>query len=344
VISTSANAAFDPLTRLNEIIRTRRLAKLARERDQRQLWTEDEHHHETIRAKLNGLVENSQFFNFSRCGLDAQIFVCKSCGERHEFKYRCTLKWCPRCQWQLAEVKKKFLVEWAKNVPDPLHMILTQKNWKILTRKKLDWLTERSAMLRASKCFKKVRGGCVSVEVTNIGNGWHPHNHWLLDVDWIDYGAVRRTWSKLVGQEDSSCEFVRVKNSDFVQEVCKYVVEGSEMASWDAELIAEFVLAVRGKRFFTPFGNLRKAGEQIRAILRQQAGEGFTCECGSSQFRFTTELDEEVGEIERDAKREKKLAKALTRKLPCPTADVEGPALFADYDSPGKATLSALAR
>jgi len=76
-----------------------------------------------------------------------------------------------------------------------------------------------------------------------------------------------------------------------VKEVSKYVVEGSEIAKWDGNLINQFVTAIRGRRFFTSFGTLRKLAPQIKEQLAFAAREKFKCECGSRSFKFGGQSD-----------------------------------------------------
>jgi hypothetical protein len=63
------------------------------------------------------------------------------------------------------------------------------------------------------------------------------------------------------------------------------------MASWPAEQILEFVVAVRGRRFFFPFGSLFHMGPSIRAELRSLENHDSDCDCGCNDFRFQDETD-----------------------------------------------------
>lgn len=273
------------------------IARRQAEANQRQLWAEQDDFHETIRSKLEGLCETNQFANFSRCGLEDIYRTCKSCGAVETIQYRCSLKWCPRCQWWLTERRKKILALWASRVTQPKHLVLTQKNFPVLTGKKLRAHTRALARMRRSKSFKSVKGGCVSVEMTNENRGWHLHSHWLLDARWLDMKAVSTTWGKLVGQEFAVCKIMDVRERDYLQEVTKYVVTGSEMARWDANQIHEFVTAVRGRRFFFAFGSLFKQGPAVRAELRGQAAPTGECECGCNQFRWQDELSVRIAAL-----------------------------------------------
>jgi Replication protein len=270
-----------------------------RERAQRTLWREDDDHKETIRSKLDGLLETNQFFNFARCGREQVFRTCRGCRAVEVFDYRCSLKWCPRCQWFLTERRKKILGLWASRISQPKHLVLTQKNFPTLTRKKIREHTRALSKMRRAKCFNSVKGGCVSVEITHEGRGWHVHSHWLLDVRWLDMPAVSQSWGHLVGQEYAICKVMDVRERSYLQEVTKYVCEGSAMSRWAPELILEFVTAIRGRRFFFPFGSLFKLGRSIREEIAAGAPGARACGCGCCDFIIETETSAVLAEVRR---------------------------------------------
>ena len=287
--------------RISQIIRMRAAAKRTREFQQRALLPENDDFHETIRAKLDGLWDCSQFWNFSKCGHEKIYRTCKSCGDTQEFPYRCSLKFCPRCQWWITERRRRLIAKWSSRITQPKHLVLTQQNFPILTRKRFSEHTKALAKMRRSKCFATVRGGCVSVEVTNESRGWHVHSHWLIDCRWLDMPEVSKTWAKLVGQTFAIVKIKDARARDYLQEVSKYVCEGSELAGWPAEQILEFVTAIRGRRFFFPFGSLFQEGRAIRAKLKAENSQSTTCDCGCCDFRFEDEITATLREI-REAK------------------------------------------
>jgi hypothetical protein len=78
------------------------------------------------------------------------------------------------------------------------------------------------------------------------------------------------------------------------------VCDGSELAKWRAEHLLEFVLAIKGRRFFFPFGTLFDQQKSLRRELA--AAESFTepCNCGSTDFYWR----DEIATILADAKRQ----------------------------------------
>lgn len=283
-----------------QVVRERAKAKVERERKQRTLWQEQEDWHETIRSKLDGLFEDNQFLNFSRCGQEDFTCTCTNCGSTRQFKYQCSLKWCPRCQWRRVKQRQKLLGLWVTKIKQPKHLVLTQRNFLVMTPSVIRKHRIALAKMRRTRCFEKVKGGCVSVEVTNEGRGWHLHSHWLLDVRWLDMPSVSRTWAKLVDQDFAIVKVMDCRERSYLTEVTKYVCSGAEMAGWEASKIHEFVRAVKGKRFFFPFGSLFKEQSAIRRALNAEEKEPMMCECGCGKFHFKNALDAEVAAILRE--------------------------------------------
>ena len=276
-----------PPRSLREIILERSRARTQRKRAQRELIPEDELHHATIRDKLEPLNSTSQFLNFAKCGSEEIRFRCRSCQKMHEFFYRCSLRWCPRCAWKITEERKKILRLWANQIQQPKHLVLTMRNFDVLTKRELRFFKSRLLRMRHWKIFSRVRGGCCSLEITNEGRGWHLHAHLLLDVRYLDMENISRKWARALGQKFAIVKIKDVRGTDYVNEVSKYVVEGSELAKWPAEKINEFVRAIRGIRFFNSFGSLKAAAPAIRAALEHDAREKFKCDCGARDFDFS---------------------------------------------------------
>jgi hypothetical protein len=109
--------------------------------------------------------------------------------------------------------------------------------------------------------------------------------------------AVSMSWTGLVGQEFAIVKIKDARDQDYLQEVTKYVAEGSELAKWPAEHLLEFVTAIRGRRFFFAFGSLFKMGREIRAEILQSKAPSAVCDCGASDWMFETEEQTVLNEI-----------------------------------------------
>jgi len=291
---------------LQTLIRERARARRDRERAQKSLLDDNDCFHETIRTKLAGLLDSTQFWNFSRCGQEKVFRTCKSCQATEAFEYHCSLKWCPRCAYRVTATRKKLIGLWASKITQPKHLVLTQKNFPVLTRRSIREMTRNLYHMRRRKSFAAVKGGCVSVEITNEKRGWHLHSHWLLDCRWLNMTAVCSDWSSLVGQDFAIAKVKDCRNEQYLQEVSKYVVEGSELAKWPADQVNEFVRAVKGLRFFFSFGSLFKLAPEIRRELFATAPPSPVCDCGCSDFAYEDEATAICHDIERLNRRKRR--------------------------------------
>lgn len=138
--------------------------------------------------------------------------------------------------------------------------------------------------LRHRKFWKgKVKGGVAAIEVTNTGNGWHPHLHAVIDCRWLadkeieprpfwsreekakafEAGArsVEKVWAKLLKQPTASIFIKRANKHTILKEVVKYSIKGSDLASCGGE-IAQLIDAMEGTRLLTTFGSVFGIGEE----------------------------------------------------------------------------------
>ena len=287
---------------LRTLIRARLRARVEAEKKQGQLLDNLDDFAETIRVKLSGLLETNSFWNFSRCGREEIYKTCENCGDLQKIPYRCNLKWCPRCQQRIGRIRRNLISLWARRIKQPKHLVLTHRNFSVLTRKSIRSHTRSLAKMRRAKCFSDVRGGCCSTEITHEGRGWHVHAHLLLDVRWLDMKQVSIAWGKLVGQDFAIVKVKDVRDKEYLQEICKYVVEGSELAKWEPNLINQFVQAIRGLRMFNSFGTLRECAPEIRRELFAMKPQAEPCQCGCEKFHYETEehaLIHEIGQMEK---------------------------------------------
>lgn len=261
-----------------------------------QLREDDRNLHGLIVTKLATVIERydipNWFVNLSKCGKHQGTITCRTCNTDRPLVYRCSQKWCPNCNWTITQARAERLREWAKAIRRPMHLVLTQRNFKELTPGKLQEHTDNLRKIRARepmasrarapltggvdsgkrlrKWVKKtvINGGCVSVEVTNkTGEGWHLHSHWLIDSGFISMGELSKAWAELVGQEFAIVHYNDNKDKNFVSEVCKYVCKPAEMVSWTALEILAFIESSRHRRFFFTFGSLTKMRKGIEASL-----------------------------------------------------------------------------
>lgn len=282
---------------LQQKILQRKRARFQREKAQTELLPVRMLHKESVAAKLIGIGSGQQLNNFQRCGVEQLYCTCENCGKTEVFYYNCNRKWCPLCAVRLAKIRAEKLKLWARTIDQPKHLVLTMRNFAVLTRPKIRQFQKALLQLRKQKLWHSVRGGCASLEITNGKEGWHLHAHLLLDVRWLDMEDLSLHWGKLIGQEFGIVKIKDCRGTDYLAEVSKYVAKGSELATWSGEQLWEFICAIRGCRFFFAFGSLFKMTKEIRRQLNELKGGGKVCPCGCGKFLIDTEASAVLREI-----------------------------------------------
>jgi hypothetical protein len=251
---------------------------------------------ESLLTKVNGLIDVQVFRHLEACG-QTQIFrTCTSCGDWTSFWSHCNLKFCPVFNWRIARRRAELLRAWSLTITQPKHVVLTTKNHRVLTKREVRLFQSAFGRLRRSKFFAAVKGGCVSIEITNEGSGWHVHGHILCDVRYLDVKELAIRWGKLVGQSFGVVYVKDCRGSSYLHEVAKYCVKPAQMVSWHPEEIAQFIRTVSGCRLFATFGSLFKLRSVITAQLAQDKPEPQPCQCGCEDFAWSSEEAEVVRE------------------------------------------------
>lgn len=260
-------------------------------------------HWESVRAKLDGIASGPQWDNFNRCGQEEFFRTCRCCGAVETFTYRCSLKWCPHCNWRITEERQKKIRAWQLFTTQCKHVVLTKRNTNVFTKKMLGQFIKDLYRLRRSKFWSNVRGGTCSIEITNEERGWHLHAHILADGDWIDGGQLAILWRKILGQDVAIVKVLDAREKDYSRECAKYVVKGSTLAAWPGDEIWQFLNAIRGRRMFFQFGSMLKHKAEVAKILSLEKEKKKGCDCGSFDFVFESQADVVLNQIRKEARR-----------------------------------------
>jgi len=126
---------------------------------------------------------------------------CAHDGFKKVVPIRCKGRTCAECRsrefFRLGEQYRQAL----KSVQWPNFLTIAPKNVENLTQ---DYLRLFHAavkkVLRRKYWRESIRGGVVFSETTNIGNGWHPHMHGLVDASWIDPVALANELTEVLGR------------------------------------------------------------------------------------------------------------------------------------------------
>lgn len=214
------------------------------------------------------------------------------CGSQVEGHKRCKKRWCPRCAPVIAAERNMRLQGAVEKMRWPLFLTLTQRNTATITPALMRQMRRNFGKLRHRKWWKKnVKGGVATIEITNIGNGWHPHLHAVIDCRWLsvkttepqdwspkgDWKArcelaaseVGAVWAKLCGQELASIKIKRANKHTILKEVVKYALKGSDVADMKGK-VGEMIRAMEGTRLMTTFGTVYRVSPEERRLLRNK--------------------------------------------------------------------------
>lgn len=230
---------------------------------------------EAVRMRLEREGEIELANKLAKCGLPVPL-VCTHCGLGKVVETRCKKRWCPSCAWSVQRERlDRFggavdLMQW------PLFITLTMRNSGDVEC--VRELRRRWGMMRRRKLLKeKVLGGVASIEVTNRGNGWHPHLHVIADCEWLalhtpaprwDESEAVRTqkrehakleitalWQQVIGDTDAITWIKRVKDESFLRYCLKYSVKGSTLIECK-DAIGPLIKVMERSRLVSAFGCL----------------------------------------------------------------------------------------
>lgn len=203
--------------------------------------------------------------------------VCLDCTGIVSTVTRCRKRWCPCCASLLSYERQMRYGRAASMLRWPLHITLTILNVTTITSETLRLLLHGFRKLRQRRLWRDtVTGGWVNLEVTNRGNGWHPHLHILADVQWLALQTreprrcdsrdtklrlcreaateLSDEWANIVGQETASVKSRRCAGEEAAREVMKYAVKPGDLLRCKGSA-SELIRALKGRRLFRPFGN-----------------------------------------------------------------------------------------
>jgi hypothetical protein len=254
-------------------------------------WSEHVIQAESIVAKLREAGRFDLSDPLAACHTHKSMLECTACHKAKPFYNRCELGHCPLCQPRLSRERKKSIEWWTHHVSQPKHVVLTVRNSATFTKAYVQSFKAAWNKLRRSALAANWTAGFYSLEVTNEGKGWHLHLHALIDARWIDAKALAIKWAKLTGQDFAIVKVKDVRQADYLSEVTKYAVKGSQLASWSPSDIAAYIDAMNGVRTFGVFGALYGLRTKWRDFLDTLQKEMPACECGCSTYYVLTEAE-----------------------------------------------------
>jgi hypothetical protein len=267
---------------------------------QTELWSKATHHKLSVVSKLLSISRFDLAIALQDCHTRTSYALCNGCRRVTSFMNRCERHYCPECQPRLSRDRRQSVEWWAKEIGEPKHVVLTIRNMPVLTKAAVKTFKACFVRLRRSAFARAWRGGFYRLEVTNESKGWHLHLHALIDCGWINQRHLADSWAKIVGQEIAIVHVRDVHSRQYLAEVTKYTVKGSQLAGWTPAEIAQFIDAFDGVRSFGVFGSLYGKRTEWREWLDSIQAGGHTCVCGCANFRILSENELEFENVARE--------------------------------------------
>lgn len=253
--------------------------------------------------------------------------VCRCCGEVTTINAGCKKRWCPLCAPRISAARLDRAEHLAQRMKWPLYVCCTIRNVPDSEAETcIQKIKDMAKRFRRGEWWRQTqRGGVWTIEVTNIGNGWHPHINYLVDSRWLaidapeprhgdDTETLSRKckaaqaelcdqWSWFVG--DDVTVWVERAHGRAAHEVMKYSVKSADLVKCPSR-IGPIIRAIDGGRLMQRFGESYG--------IKWPAKEKFesTCEsCGlkgtlENAFRFTMQHERE---------KDKRAAMSINAKL-----------------------------
>jgi hypothetical protein len=230
---------------------------------------------EQVKFRLYGEGANDLGNTLANCGLPLPL-VCVCCGNDRAVETSCRKRWCPACQWQIQRKRIDRFSGAVSLMKWPAFLTLTQTNDP--DPEKIRDLRQAWSRMRRRKIFvDKILGGVAAIEVTNHGNGWHPHLHAIIDCEWLSVHTPAPTWrdshdvfvqkcehaqnelssvwAGVLGQPEAIVWVTRMKDLDRLRYSLKYACKGSDLVK-SPDPIAPLIRVLDRSRLVSAFGNL----------------------------------------------------------------------------------------
>lgn len=258
---------------------------------QGEFWHKQTAHKFATAAKLREAGRPDLAAKLEDCHSRFTVSLCSACGRVDKFPNRCDLFYCPECQPRLARDRRESVEWWARETHQPKHVVLTLRNVFDLSPGHVHELKHCFAKLRHRRFAKNWLGGFYGIEVTNERKGWHLHLHALINAKWIDAGELARQWASVTNGFGLIVKVKDCRSKDYLAEVTKYAVKGSQLAAWPANQVREFVEAFDGVRTFGVFGSLYGKRTEFADWLKSLRDHKPACPCGCATLRYFTETE-----------------------------------------------------
>lgn len=207
-------------------------------------------------------VTRKNLENYRDCGKNAWIEHSESRSAYRIKSKTCGMRICPVCgDRRRSQVKERLVNAFALLPRAYLRFVtLTLRSTSAPLSEQLDRLTRSFRRLRQRKLWQdKVTFGAGTIELTrsNKTGNWHPHLHILYVGEYIDQGALSRTWKAITG--DSMIVDIRKVDSttNAILELAKYASKPLKFGYLKDDVLAgvELFNTLAGRHLLIVFGD-----------------------------------------------------------------------------------------
>lgn len=252
-----------------------------------------------LREKLFKEGEDDLGKILQSCGNNMSL-TCMACGSKHEVETQCKRRWCPACAPRISAQRLSRMKYGVEKLQWPLFVTLTVPNAKSAQQCFRKLRASFGKFRRTKFWIHTVTGGMASMEVTNTGEGWHPHLHCLIDCRWLSLDTpqpqrrdpkhvvdekckaaqqeLSERWAKCI-KEPIGIVWVKRTKADAIIEVLKYAVKPGDLVECK-EPVGDLIRAMERCRLITTFGGLYGLGAEWK---KQEKLEKKTKPCPSCQ-------------------------------------------------------------
>ncbi len=268
------------------------------------VWARD-----TLKARLLAEGAGDLAATLDGCG---EVFEMTSiaCGHRLKIEKGCKKRWCPCCAPKLSAERIAKYSFGALMMKWPLAVTLTSSN-TLLAAGSIRAFRKALTKFRRTKLWGgTVKGGILSIEVTNTGKGWHVHAHLLLDCAWLSLttspprkGASKRqrasiqarahrelsaAWAACLGQA-SAVVWVERAWGKALLETIKYAVKPSTLLN-SKDPIAPIIREMHRLQLVNGFGTCYGLTKKWKNDAAEQRGPCLCHECGAPTTMIPTDI------------------------------------------------------
>lgn len=193
---------------------------------------------------------------------------------------RCRDRLCPLCSHRRGLQATAKVLALTHEFDSPRLLTLTLKSNDQPLRDVVFRLFNRFAQLRQLDGWSsRVTGGVWTLEVTRNPTTaqWHPHLHIIIDGEFFPHALLKKLWLAVTG--DSFVVDIRAIHDrrEAAKYVAGYIAKPADVAAWPASAIAEYALALHGRRLMQPFGTARKVDLDDDADDEKFSGGSLLC-------------------------------------------------------------------